>query len=222
MIFIAAALGVRGADTLDAVLNRMDQASKVFKSLSADVHRTEYSSLFDETKTEDGTFRMMKKSESSVLLLAEFTGRDERRIHLANGKLRVYHPKANSVDIYETDKKLSKSADTLILVGFGTRRAELEKEYTITLGPSETVAGTKTTRIDLKPKSKDKRDIFNAIQLWIPEDQGNPIQEKVLTGKESKDFYLLQLSHLRINPSLPESAFELKVPPGVTPIKAGK
>jgi outer membrane lipoprotein-sorting protein len=221
LLFIALALAVRGADTLDAVLNRMDQASKTFKSLTADVHHTEYSNLFQETKVEDGTFKMMKKAKSGVMLLAEFSGQDERKIHVASSELQIYHPKAKSVDIYET-KKFTKSADLLILVGFGTSRAELQKQYSISLGPSESLGTVRTTRIDLKPKSDEEKYFFNEIQLWIPEDKGNPIQEKILMGKENKDYNLLQFAHLTINPSVGEAAFEMKLPPDVKKIKAGK
>ena len=57
------------ADSLEAVLSRMDQAAKTFKSMSADVHKTDYSEVLDETNTEDGTFKMTKKAKSAVTLL---------------------------------------------------------------------------------------------------------------------------------------------------------
>lgn len=221
LLLAVSALALR-ADSLDAVLNRMDQAARQFRALTSDVHRTDYSDLFSETNVEDGTFKMLKKARSGVVrLLAEFTGRDPRKIFIADNKIEVYHPKANSVDEYDT-RKFTKSADLLILVGFGTTRADLEKKYVISLGPTETVAGVRATRIDLKPKSAEEKNFFNVIQLWIPEDKGNPIQEKVLSGKENKDYNLLQFSNLKINPPLPESGFELKLPPGVKIIKAGK
>ncbi|MGA3189907.1 MAG: hypothetical protein ABSF22_22610 [Bryobacteraceae bacterium] len=215
ILALSASLG--RADSLDAVLTRMDQAAKTFHSLSADVRRTDYSSLFSETKGEDGKFKMMKRGKT-VILLAEFIGQDARTIGIAGTTVQIYHPKANSVDEYDT-RKYSKSADLLILVGFGTSRADLEKKYTISLGASETIGNTKTTRIDLLPKSKEEKNFFNMIQLWIPEDKGNPIQEKILSGKESKDYNLLAYSNMKINPDLPESAFELKLPAGVKPIK---
>jgi hypothetical protein len=42
------AAGVR-ADSLDAVLARMDQAAKPFRSLEANVHKTDYQDVFKET-----------------------------------------------------------------------------------------------------------------------------------------------------------------------------
>ena len=133
--------------------------------------------------------------------------------------MKVYHPKANSVEVYET-KSTIKSVDSLLLVGFGTPRAELEKKFRITLGgSSETIDGKKATRIDLTPNSKEEQNVFNTIQLWIPENEGNPIQEKVMKGK---DYHLLQFKNRTINPPLPPDAFELHLPKDVKVIHAGK
>ncbi len=201
-----------GADSLDAVLTRMDQAARTFHSMACDVHRTDYSSLFNETKPEDGKLKMMKRPRGGVDLLVEFTGRDARKLRIAGTKAEMYYPKANSEDVYDT-RKFTKSADLLILVGFGTSRAELEKKYIISLGGSESIGTVKTTRIHLLPKSAEEKQFFNLIQLWIPEDKGNPIQEKFVS--KSKDYNLFQFLNLTINPPLPASDFELNLPAGV-------
>jgi outer membrane lipoprotein-sorting protein len=208
------------AETLQDVLRRMDQSAKTFRSLSADVHKTDYTAVYDETTVEDGTFKMMKRAKTGVVLLAEFRGRDERKLRIAGNKVEYYHPKANSVDEYDA-RKFTKSVDQILLVGFGVSSTDLQKDYNISAGGSETIDGRKTTRLDMTPKSAERKKVFNMIQLWIPEDQGNPIQEKRLTGKENKDYNILQFSNMKINPSLPDSDFELNLPPGVKRIKAG-
>ena len=215
--FILALTALVHADSLDAVLNRMDQAAKTFKSLTSDVHHVEYSDLFKETKPEDGTFKELKKT--GVSLLAKFEGRDQRTIFMRGNKLLIYHPKANSYDEYDT-RNFTKSADLLIMVGFGTPKADLLKKYDISLDGTETLGTKKTTRINLKPRSKEEKNFFNVIQLWIPDGEGNPIQEKVLT--KEKDYNLLQFNNLKINPQISESEFEWTPPPGTKKISAGK
>jgi outer membrane lipoprotein-sorting protein len=215
------AAGVR-ADSLDAVLSRMDQAAKPFRSLEANVHKTDYQDVFKETTEEDATFKMMKYAKTGVVLLAEFNGINKRTARIAGHEIKMYHPKANSVDVYDT-RKFTKSADLLFLVGFGDSKAEIQKTYNVALGASETIGGIKTTRIDLTPKSAEAKKLFNMIQLWIPEDKGNPIREKLISGKESKDYTLFQFSNMKIrtvsDPALPESDFELKLPKDVKTIK---
>jgi outer membrane lipoprotein-sorting protein len=220
--FILALTALRArADSLKEVLARMDQAARAFRSLSADVHKTDYIDVLSDTQVEDATFKMKKQAKSGVVLLAEFRGRDPRKMRIAVEKIEYYHPKANSVEEYDT-RKYTKSVDQILLVGFGVTSADLQKKYSIAVGGSETIKGVKTTRLDLTPKSAEAKKIFNMIQLWIPENKGNPIQEKRLLGKENKDYNLFEFSNEQINPALSDSDFELNLPPNVKHIVAGK
>ena len=48
-----------------------------------EVHRKpQYSDVFQETKTEDGSFKMMKDAKKGVVLLADFTGQDARKMRI--------------------------------------------------------------------------------------------------------------------------------------------
>jgi len=224
-LILALAASLAKADSLDDVLKRMDQAALKFRSLTARVHHTTYTDVLSDTQEEEGTFKMMKQAKTGVVLLGDFTGKDARKVRIASNKIEIYYPKANEVDQFDT-RKFTKSADLLLLVGFGTTKAELQKMYNISLGGTETIGTAKTTRIDLKPKSDEAKKLFNVIQLWIPDGGANPIQEKVLSGKESKDYQLFQFSDEKIlttaDPPLPASDFELNLPPGVKRITPGK
>lgn len=217
-LILALAATFARADSLDDVLKRMDQAAQKFRSLTANVHHTDYTDVLSDTSEENGTFKMLKRAKTSVVFLGEFTGRDSRKVWVSGNTVKIYYPKANSVDIVDT-RKFTKSADLLLLVGFGTTKAELEKTYSISLGGSEMIGTTKTTRIDLKPKSAEAKKLFNVIQLWIPDGLANPIQEKVLSGRDNKDYKLFRFSDEIIrtsaDPALPASDFELNLPAGV-------
>ncbi len=220
-LILALAAAVR-ADSLNELLQRMDQAAQKFRSLSAQVRKTDYTDVLSDTEVEDGAFKLMKSGKDKFVLLADFTGRDAHTVQMTPSQVKIYHPKANSVEIYDT-RKYTKAADQYLMVGFGTTTAELQKTYTVTLGGPETVDGVKTTRIDLAPKSAEAKKLFNKIELWIPEGQANPIQEKIISGK---DYKLFQFSNVKIHtasePAVPASEFELKLPPGVKEIKAGR
>jgi outer membrane lipoprotein-sorting protein len=220
--FIVALAGsLARADSLDNVLNRMDQAALKFRSLTAGVHHIDYTDVLSDTSAEDGTFKMSKQGKT-VVLLAEFTGRDARKVWISGNTVKIYYPKANEVDNFDT-RKYTKSADLLLLVGFGTTKAELQKTYDISLGPAETIGTTKTTRIDLKPKSAEAKKLFTVIQLWFPDGGANPIQEKVLSGKDYKLFQFSdEVIRTTADPPLPASDFELNLPPGVKVITPGK
>jgi outer membrane lipoprotein-sorting protein len=223
--FILALAASLRADSLNDVLLRMDQAAQKFRSLSAKVRKTDYSDVLSDSTVEEGSFKMMKAGKDKVVLLADFTGQDAHTVQIAGNQVKIYHPKAKSVEIYDM-RKFTKAANEYLFVGFGNTSAELQKTYTVTLGGAETVDGVKTTRLDLAPKSAEAKKLFNLIQLWIPEGQSNPMQEKILSGKEGKDYKLFQFSNAKIRtvsePALPASEFELKLPADVKEIIAGK
>ena len=220
-VVLAVAASLR-ADSLNDVLQRMDQAAQKFRSLSAKVRKTDYSDVLSDTTVEEGTFKMMKSGKDKFVLLADFMGQDAHTVQMTPTQVKIYHPKANSVEIYDT-RKYTKAADRYLMVGFGTTADELQKTYTVTLGGAETIDGVKTTRLDLAPKSAEAKKLVGKIQLWIPEGQANPLQEKMISGK---DYKLFQFSAAKIHttsePALPASEFELKLLPGVKEIKAGK
>lgn len=216
---LALLVPMAGAESLSGVLDRMDQAAQKFRSLSANVQQTDYTDVLGDTESSSGTFKMMKAGKDKFVFLANFTGKDPHEVHLSGNEVEMYYPKANTVQIYDT-RKLTKSMDQYLLVGFGTRSAELTKTYNVTLGGPETVAGVKTTRIDLAPRSAEAKKLFNMIQLWIPDGEGSPIQEKMISGKRGEDYKLFRFSNRKIytvsDPAVPASEFELNLPAGVT------
>lgn len=64
----------------------------------------------------------------------------------------------------------------------------------------------------LTPKSAASLHWVQTIELWIPESSGNAIRQKATLPKG--DYHLVEYSDVKVNPALPDSAFELDAPPG--------
>jgi len=217
-LIFSLAVSSAGADVLSDVLLRVDQAAQKFRSVSTGVREIHYSALFDETKLEQGTFKMRKLAKTGAVLLIDFMGLDRRTILIGGNQLKIYYPKANSVNIYNTSKVV-KSVDQFLLVGFGTSNSELQRTYHVSLGGERNDRDHETTRIELRPKKAETQTLINTIELWIPDGQGTPVQEKLIVGGNSKDYYLFEFLnpqvHTLSDPALPDSDFELSLPPGV-------
>jgi len=213
-----AALASARAQTLDSVLANMDRASRDFKSMSARIQQTDYTAVISDTSNRSGEMRL-KRAKGGLTALVDFKEPEPRIIHLSGNKAEVYYPKAKTVEIYDAGKYAG-AIDQLLLLGFGTSVSELNQTYAITLGGTETIEGIKTSRLELTPKTADLQKNVTAIQLWIPEGKGNPVQEKIL--KTSKDYTLIVYSDLQLNPSLPDSAFALNRPKDVREIHPQK
>ena len=207
----ALAMTSAGAEELKDILARMDQAALKFQSLTATTKRTEFTAVLNETAESHGSVRL-KKGKGGTQGVIIFTDPDPRTIHLAGKSLEIYNPKANEVEIYDAGKHIT-TADEILLMGFGISGAELSKNYTVKLVGSELVNGERTSKLELLPKSEEVRKLATKIELWIPEGKSNPIQEKIT--QPSKNYNLVLFSDLKINDPLPDSAYSLKLPPGV-------
>jgi outer membrane lipoprotein-sorting protein len=199
------------AEALSDILGRMDRAAQEFKAVSAKLKRLSYTAVLDESSEINGVMRL-KRARNGIVGIVEFGEPEPRVFHFSGHEFQIYYPKANTVEIYDAEK-YTKTMDQVLLLGFGTSGAELKRNYDIKAGGAEMVGSERATRIDLTPKSSELRKLLVKVELWIPEGQSNPVQAKFT--EPSKNFELATYSDLQVNPALPDSVFELKLPPGV-------
>jgi outer membrane lipoprotein-sorting protein len=212
---LAVSLCFARADSLEDVLKRVDAAAPQFKSMTANLKRVDYSVRWDERDERDGTVRM-QRTKNGPNAIWDFTGKDAETLYLSGRTGLKYLPKAKMAQVYDAGKHFAVVQEAL-LMGFGARTADLSKNYTISLGGTEKVGSQSTTWIRLTPKSKDILDLYTKIDLWIPDGGSNPVQEKIWTGTKG-DYILATYTDLKINPPLPDSAFQFK-PPDDTDIR---
>ena len=208
--FVTCAAPAR-AEALPDVLARMDRSAQEFKAVSAKLKRLSYTAVLNESSEINGVMRL-KRARNGIVGIVEFGEPEPRIFHFSGHELQIYYPKANTVEIYDAEK-YTKTMDQVLLLGFGTSGAELKRTYDIKAGGTEMVGTERTTRIELTPKSPELRKLLVKVELWIPEGQSNPVQAKFT--EPSKNYELATYSDLQVNPALPDSVFELKLPAGV-------
>jgi outer membrane lipoprotein-sorting protein len=200
------------ADSLDAVLSRMDKAAKDFRYATADLKQTQYTAVIKESSEETAVLRI-KRSGKSVTAITEYTKPAVHAFLIKNKEVQVYSPKAKIVQAYDLGKYTS-TIDEFVLLAFGTSGQDLRKNYDITLGGAETIGSAATTRLGMVPKSADAKKYITKIELWIKDDQGHAIREKITMP--GGDYYLVDYSNVKLDAQLPDSAFDLKLPKDVT------
>jgi len=201
-------------EAVDDVLGRMDRSARSFHSLTAKMHRVQFTAVLSESSVMEGTMRL-KREKGGTAGIVEFQPPDPRTVFIKGKNVQVFYPKANSVEIYDASKYLS-NIDQFLLLGFGTTSAELMKSYDVKAGGVEAIGGKMCTRIELTPKTVDMKQLLTKIELWIPEGDSNPSREKVT--EPSKNYELVDYSDIKLNPPLPDSAFQLQLPDGVKKI----
>ncbi len=200
------------ADPLSDVLARVDQSAAAFKGMKAKLKRVSYTAVIKDTSEESGALAIKAGKPGEMQVRVDLTSPDEKTWVFRGRKAELFIPKINTVQEYDLGKQ-GRLVDQFLLLGFGSRSKELGKNYSLALGGDETVGGQKTTRLDLIPKSSDAREHLTKVEIWFPQNSGNPLQQKFYLT--SGDYMLVSYRDLQLEPNLPDSAVRLNLPKGV-------
>ena len=202
-----------GAASLDLneILARMDREAASFRDMTAQLTKVSYTAVLKDSSQESGAI-WMKRASGRAMMKVEISRPEPRAVALEGATAQIYYPKIQTVQIYDLGKNRA-LIDQFSLLGFGSRRRDLEKNYSIRLGGPETLDGVRTLRLELIPRSAQVREQVEKIELWIPEEGGPPLQQRF--WQPGGDYYLVRYRDLRVNVGLTDQDCRLKLPPGV-------
>jgi outer membrane lipoprotein-sorting protein len=208
------ASGVWAADDLAAVFAKMDQNAPKFKGMRADVKRISHVAIMNDDSTDSGTVVVRVPKPHDYHMLIDFQQPDKKAVEVSGTMVRMYYPKTNEVQEKNLGKENKGLVEQFLKLGFGSNSKELQDSFTITYGAAETVAGQKTWRIVLVPKSQDLAAQFSKFELWISEASGISIQQKMY--EPGGNYTLATYPNMKLDSNIPESAVKLNLPKGVT------
>ena len=207
------------AESLEDILARMDQSARSFRTFSAKIKRTEFTKVLPNDKEETDGVRRLKRIKGETIGIVEFFGKNPETIRFSGKTVENYFPNAKRVDVWDANKfgKAGKQVDQLLLLGIGVSSADLRHDFDIKAAGTETIGGKPTTRLELIPKDKDLKKYAEKIELWIAAGESIPVQSRVTLTSGNYD--QANYSDPQMNPTLPDSAFELNAPPDVKFVK---
>lgn len=214
-IAVFALLGVAvlpAAETLGAVQARMDKSAAEFAAMSARVKKISYTAVIKDSAAESGTFIIKKVKPGDVRVRMEIDKPDARSIALSRKKYEIFLPKINTVQEYDLTQ-YGRLVDQFLLLGFGTPVRDITKSYDMVVTGTETIDGKQTTRVELRPKLASVKEHLKLVEIWIPMNDGNPIQQKFL--QPSGDYTLSTYMDVKINPLLKDADVQLTLPKNV-------
>ena len=212
IIFITLAGGFAKAETLAAIATRMDQAAPVFSTVGAKLKKSSFTKVINDTTTESGTILIKRVKPNDMRVKIDFIGTDARSAVFHDRKYEVLLPKVKVVQEYDLGQ-YGALVDQFMLLGFGTSGKSLLQNYDIKVVKQEEVGGQQTTRLELIPKSKDALVHLSKIEMWVPEGQTYPIQQRL--HFPSGNYDTVTYSDLKLNAPLSEDALKLHLPRGV-------
>ena len=209
-IFFSAILmaGMLRADSLEAVLHRMDEGAKKFKSVTANLKAVNYTAVLQESSTQTGEIKLLRH-KNGVTGVMQFNPPEETTISFNGHIVEKYYPKANNLERYDLGKNATQ-IDEFILLTFGAAGSDLTKNYDVKFIGTETIDSTPCAHIELTPKSPEAKKVATTIEMWVPESRPYAIQQKV--NEPSGNYALNSYTNVKLNPPLPDSAFEFKPP----------
>ena len=214
-IVVAPHFGALAADnSLQAVFTRMDQASAKFKGLKAETKKLSHTAVINEDSIDTGTIVVKVPKPHELRMLIDFQQPDPKKVRVDGTKVEIYYPKTNIVQEIDLGKNHRSQMEQFLRLGFGSNSKDLLDAYSVKLGGPEPVAGEATTRIELIPKSKDLLAQFPKFELWISEQTGISVQQKMY--QPGGDYSVATYTNMQVNPNLPDSAVSLNLPKGVT------
>lgn len=199
--------------TVNSVLGLMDHGAQGFRSLTATIEHIKFTAVVSDTSKETGNLYVRKDEKMRI----DITAPDPRTILRTGDSLFVYTPKIKRVEEYNLGKNRS-VVDQYILLGFGTRSAEVRKSYDVVLTGEDQLDGRKVALLELTPKSEEVRKQITKIQMWIDEASWLPIQQKFFEATAG-DYFLFHYTDMKEDLKVPESRFKQDWPKGVTRVK---
>jgi outer membrane lipoprotein-sorting protein len=211
VVFVLCPPGVaRSADDeLAAALARMDDAGASFKGLSANIRKVSHTAVINEDTVDTGTIYVKRPKPHDLRMRIDVQPPNPKQVEFSGHLASVYYPKSNTVEEFDLGKERA-MVDQFLLLGFGSSSKELQNAYTIRLGGPETVAGEKTTRIDLTPKSADVLAHLKKVELWISDAKGVTVQQKFY--EPGGDYSLATYTNIKTDANIPDSALKLNLP----------
>lgn len=200
------------AQTVDAVLARMDRAAPSFRGMTADVQMKTFTAILSDTTTENGTLKMQRLKTGEVRAIIDFSAQTDARVIAFLGNIvRIYYPNLKAYQDYEVGKNTD-VLNQFLLLGFGSSGRQLAQSYQISQEGSEKVAGQDTTKLLLVPNDPKVKEHLAKIEMWVPNDAAYPVQQQFY--EPSGNYRIVTYTNIKINPPL-HGALELKLPKGV-------
>lgn len=205
-ILCASAVATPPSD-LENVLRQMDEAAAKFKTTEASFTWTQYNKVIDEaTETQEGKIYFRRVGEETQMA-ADILQPSAKLVIFSDGKIQIYQPRIDQVDIYNAGTHREEFESFLVL-GFGGSGQDMMKSFDVKYAGPEKVDNTDTAKIDLTPKSEKVRQHFSHILLWIDPQRGLSVKQQLF--ETSGDYRLAKYSDIHVNEKISDDKFKLK------------
>jgi outer membrane lipoprotein-sorting protein len=208
---LLAAQDQNAGGALDKVLKQMDVTAQNFASAQADFVWDQFQQVVNDHDIQKGKiyFRRSGKDTQMMADITEHNGQATPKYLLySGGKVQVYEPKVDRVTAYPPGKNKA-DVESFLTLGFGGGGHDLLKAFDVKYLGTERIEGVDTAKLDLIPKSKSIRGMFDHFVLWVDPARGVSLKQQAFEPGTG-DYRLTTYSNIQLNQRLPDNIFKLK------------
>lgn len=197
-------------DSLEAVLDQIDQAAPRIHTVIADSQSDQYTAIVEDHTIESGKLYYRKTSHGPELALSITQPAASKKTFIYKNETGwMYVPQSKQVQKYDLSKNRS-LVEQFLLLGLGGRGHDLLKSFTVRLVGRATLDGVPTVELELKPKQTSLTNSIVAIDLWYSTRTWVAVQQKIL--QPGGDYRQLHYTHVELNPRVSDSLFDTHFP----------
>ncbi len=207
----AAAGAQTASPQLNALLAKMDAASKNFKSAQADFKWDYYEKIVHDTTTQTGIIYFQREGGSTemgaVITDPAANGKVVKGIHFKGAELQMFDPGVNQITVLNEASNQAE-IESFLTLGFGAGGSDLAKVWNITyLGP-EALDGVATEKLDLVNKNPETRKNVLHVTIWI--DPARAVALKQVAYQSGGNYRTATYTHIRLNGAIDKGRFAFK------------
>ncbi len=185
------------------VLAQMDAASAKFQSTQADFKWDVLQSVVNEHDIQSGTI-YFERHGSTTSMAAYIKQPAAKAVFYDGTTLTLVQPDIKQ----ETLFRASGQYESFLTLGFGGSGKDLETNWTVTCQGMETIDGTQTAKLELKPKQANVADMFSHVTVWI--DPTRSLGLKQIFYEPSGDNRTATYTNIKYNAKIPADMFKPK------------
>lgn len=188
------------------ILAQMDAASAKFQSTQADFKWDVLQSVVNEHDIQSGTIYFERHGDSTSMA-AYIKQPAEKSVFFDGATLTLLQPEIKQETLFSAGSNRGQY-ESFLTLGFGGSGKDLQANWTIACQGMESINGTQTAKLDLKPKQQSVANTFSHVTVWI--DPTRSLSLKQIFYEPSGDNRTATYTGVKYNTKIPADMFKPK------------
>jgi outer membrane lipoprotein-sorting protein len=196
------------AQSCDAakVLAQMDAASAKFRSTQADFKWDVLTAVVNDHNIQSGTIYFERHGDSTSM--AAYIKQPAEKTVFYDGSSLIYlQPGIKQENLFSAASNRGQY-ESLLTLGFGGSGKDLQSNWTVSCQGMESIDGTQTAKLDLKPSQPSVANTFSHVTVWI--DPTRSLSLKQIFYEPSGDNRTATYTGIKYNAKIPADMFKPK------------